>query len=239
MVRRRPADAAELSWGGSFLYICDRLPTAVLVEFEGIDELVPVGKCDPSPCWQLPASDIAISVRRAQIPLVPDFACTAHLAQGETLPSALVDLNIPPSGDPTAVYVALSLSLVRDRNSLFILGDFDASKLRRSASKAAVDILLQRLRGELADDEEGSKMCTGCSKMKRRSKFVSTETKSTRQWDARERFCLTCIAKDGDGRRRRWALPCDGARCGGAKQPRDAFSRAALELHDRGDSTKL
>eukprot|EP00662_Eupelagonemidae_sp_cell21_P057106 gene57106-biopygen107233 len=164
-----------------------------------------------------------------QIPLVPDFSCTAHLAQGETLSSALVDLNIPPSGDATAAYIALSR--VRRRESLFILSDFDPAKLRRSASKAGVDILLQRLRGDLADDEEGSKVCTRCTKLKRRSEFVSAETKSTAQWDRRERYCLTCLAEHGDGRRKRWELACNGARCNGAKRPRSSFSRDVLERH--------
>jgi len=59
--------------------------------------------------------------------------------------TALVELNIPPSGDATAAYVALSR--VRTRETLFILREFDFDKLRRSGSKAGVDILLQRLRG--------------------------------------------------------------------------------------------
>eukprot|EP00662_Eupelagonemidae_sp_cell21_P056786 gene56786-biopygen53242 len=152
----------------------------------------------------------------------------AHLAQGLTLPSALVDLNVPPSGDATAVYVALSR--VRHRESLFVLGEFDESKLRRSPSKAGVDILLQRLRGELADHEEGSKRCGDCGDMKRRSEFVSADTKSTRQWDkGRERRCLECIADHGDGRRQRYELPCTGLRCCGKKRPRGAFTRAELD----------
>ena len=74
--------------------------------------------------------------------------------------TALVELNIPSGGDATAAYVALSR--VRSREDLYILRAFDVSKLRRSGSKAGVDILLQRLRGELGDDEEGSKRCMRC-----------------------------------------------------------------------------
>ena len=105
--------------------------------------------------------------------------------------TALVELNIPPSGDATAAYVALSR--VRTRESLFILRDFDSKKLRRSGSKAGVDILLQRLRGELTDEEEGSKRCMGCRRLKKRSGFVSASTKSTRQWESRDRRCLECM----------------------------------------------
>ena len=53
------------------------------------------------------------------------------------------------------------LSRVRTADALYILRDFDVSKLRRSGSKAGVDILLKRMRGDLGDDEEGTKMCLG------------------------------------------------------------------------------
>eukprot|EP00663_Eupelagonemidae_sp_cell21sb_P013031 gene13031-biopygen7621 len=76
-----------------------------------------------------------------QLPIVPDFGTTARLAQGATMPSALVELNLPPSGDESATYVALSR--VRHRKDLFILRPFNTDKLRRKGSKAAVDILLQ------------------------------------------------------------------------------------------------
>ena len=110
------------------------------------------------------------------------------------MPSALVELNIPPSGDATAAYVALSR--VRHRDHLFILRQFAVDKLRRSGSKAAVDILLQRLRGQLAPNAEGSKRCTGCKQLKRRSAFVSSTTKCTRQWFSQKRRCLQCLSAD-------------------------------------------
>eukprot|EP00662_Eupelagonemidae_sp_cell21_P056868 gene56868-biopygen83888 len=204
-------------------YLCARVPTAVLVKFDGFDELIPVGKKDPSPSFTLASAGTATVVRRMQIPLVPDFGRTAHHAQGATLSSALVDLNIPPSGDPTAAYM-------RHRDSLYILSEFDASKLRRSGSKAGVDILLQRLRGELADDEEGSKTCLGCSELKRRSEFVPAETGSTRQWNSRDRRCLDCCAKSKSrGATTRYELSCRGLGCGGAKRPRNHFTRVEFE----------
>eukprot|EP00662_Eupelagonemidae_sp_cell21_P057590 gene57590-biopygen62549 len=112
---------------------------------------------------------------------------TAHLAQGDTLPSALVELNLPPSGDQSATYVALSR--VRHRDDLYILREFDVSNLRRKGSKAGADILLQRLRADLRYAEEGSKQCHGCKEHKKRSAFVSAVTKCTRQWLSRMPYC--------------------------------------------------
>eukprot|EP00660_Eupelagonema_oceanica_P019259 gene19259-biopygen29520 len=111
--------------------------------------------------------------------------------------SALVDLDIPPRGDTTASYVALSR--VRTREDLFILRDFDTDQLRRGGTKAGVDILLRRLRGDLDRFTEGSKQCAACRRMKPRSGFVSTDTMCTRQWNAHKsanRRCLQCLASE-------------------------------------------
>eukprot|EP00663_Eupelagonemidae_sp_cell21sb_P004861 gene4861-5612_t len=148
------------------------------------------------------------------------------------MPSAMVDLNVPPAGDATASYVALSR--VRHRNDLFILRIFKRTELRRSGSNAGVDILLQRLRGKLGANAEGSKLCMGCRLFKPRSAFVCAEKQCTRQWNHRNRQCLACFAlarRDRDDKLRANARQCIVTRncyghfCNGAPRPREDFHR--------------
>eukprot|EP00660_Eupelagonema_oceanica_P019254 gene19254-biopygen33633 len=172
-------------------YVCSQVPLAVLVQFEGFDEPIPVSRSAQG--FRLGVAKTATEITRLQLPLLPNFGMTMHLAQGTTLPSALVELNLPSSGDRTAAYIALSR--VRRREDLFILRAFDPSHLRRKATKASVDILLQRLRGDLRDCDEGSKLCMRCRKMRPRSAFVDAATHSTRQWMSNDRRCdCACIS---------------------------------------------
>eukprot|EP00660_Eupelagonema_oceanica_P019554 gene19554-biopygen35577 len=227
------------SCGTSGESICSRVPIGVLVKFNEFPDAIPIGRSAKT--FTLGAAGTATSVRRNQIPLLPDFGCTAHLCQGTTMSSALVDLNIPPGGDTTASYVALSR--VRKRDDLFILRDFTAEQLRRGGTKAGVDILLRRLRGDLDRFSEGSKQCMGCNQWKLRSAFVSAETLCTRQWNARKssnRRCLQCLALERRERDKKQSSTqrlqrthlrkrvCNGVLCRGAPQPRDAFHHTQL-----------
>eukprot|EP00660_Eupelagonema_oceanica_P019445 gene19445-biopygen20258 len=72
---------------------------------------------------------------------------------------------MPASGDATAAYVALSR--VRRIQDLHILRDFDAASLRRSGTKAGVDILLQRLRGSLGRRD---RRCLDCLELDRQER---------------------------------------------------------------------
>eukprot|EP00660_Eupelagonema_oceanica_P019528 gene19528-biopygen34115 len=114
-------------------HICSRVPIGVLVKFNDFPDAIPIGRSAKT--FSLGAAGTATN--------------------GTTMSSALVDLNIPPGGDTTASYVALSR--VRRREDLFILRDFSADQLRRGGTKAGVDILLRRLRGELGRFSEGHK----------------------------------------------------------------------------------
>eukprot|EP00663_Eupelagonemidae_sp_cell21sb_P004195 gene4195-2480_t len=101
------------------------------------------------------------------------------------------------------------------------------SALRRNSTKASVDILLQRLRGERNLDAEGSKQCMAprCLKMLPRSAFVSPDSGSTRQWLSSERRCLRCLELDKQTRKEESRQrTCNGHYCKGARQPRTAFS---------------
>eukprot|EP00660_Eupelagonema_oceanica_P019628 gene19628-biopygen17756 len=219
--------------------VCSRVPIGVLVKFRDFPNAIPIGRSAKT--FHLGAVGTATSIRRNQIPVLPDFSCTAHLCQGTTMTTALVDLDIPPRGDTTASYVALSR--VRSREDLFILRDFDADQLRRGGSKAGVDILLRRLRGDLDRFSEGSKRCMACRRLKPRSAFVSPETLCTRQWNAQKssnRRCLQCLAlerKERDATQRQTESHrqaglrkrvCNGVLCAGARQPRSAFHHTQL-----------
>eukprot|EP00660_Eupelagonema_oceanica_P008379 gene8379-biopygen38034 len=88
--------------------VCSRVPLGVLVKFNGFPDAIPIGRSAKT--FHLGAAGTATSVRRNQIPLLPDFSCTAHLCQGTTMNSALVDLDIPPGvGDTTASFGAAVL----------------------------------------------------------------------------------------------------------------------------------
>jgi hypothetical protein len=53
---------------------------------------------------------VSMVIERRQLPLIPGWAITTHVAQGQTLDRIIVDLLQPPTGsiDPSANYVALS-----------------------------------------------------------------------------------------------------------------------------------
>eukprot|EP00666_Eupelagonemidae_sp_cell4sb_P015307 gene15307-858_t len=117
------------------------------------------------------------------------------------------------------------LSRVQRLSNLYLLRDFDASRLHRSPSKANVDTLLRRLRGELGRHAEGSKHCSGCDTTKPRSQFVDPDARgkaATREWDAgADRKCRVCAA-DAKEKRRLERLHLECGKCG-AKRPRKEF----------------
>ena len=124
--------------------------------------------------------------------VVPDFGWSTHLAQGQTLQSVLVELNVPPGCDKTAAYV--SLSRIRNRKDLYILRNFKRTSLRRHHSKASVDILLQKLRGELDRNAHGCKECLSCNLVKPRRDFINA-TGDTVHWTGPQRWCVKCQTK--------------------------------------------
>eukprot|EP00660_Eupelagonema_oceanica_P019782 gene19782-biopygen31779 len=145
-----------------------------------------------APSWLVPEEGVII--RTLQLPVGPDYAQTSHTWQGETCPldpGLLADLNFLSGADLTAGYIVLSR--VRALVGLRLLRDFNPAMLHRHATKANVDILLQRLRGTLTPHEEGSKRCTRCKEMKVRSAFVHATTGKTTQWESADRKCLPCV----------------------------------------------
>eukprot|EP00665_Eupelagonemidae_sp_cell47_P003061 gene3060-6311_t len=203
-------------------YVCQQVPVAVDVLFHGDDEPVTIGRQWTE--WGLNSDGVSAQVRSLQLPIGPDFALTTHNAQGTTEPELLGDVVVPKCADKTAGYIIISR--VRKAEDLYLLRDFDASMLRRSASKANADILLQRLRGDLGEHEEASKQCLGCKQVKRRSEFIPTEGRhagSTAQWNGRNRRCLKCMAP---ARRKGAEVTCTD--CGRSK-PQHAFSSRHMD----------
>ena len=85
-----------------------------------------------------------LKVRRHQLPLAPGFAMTAHASQGQTLATAIVDLQTPGTANTLTSYVALSR--VRDRSSILIFRPFSVS-ICRGGPPEGPTTLLQKLRG--------------------------------------------------------------------------------------------
>ena len=64
-----------------------------------------------------------LEIKRSQIPLAPAFSWTAHMAQGQTLQAAIVDLQLGSGTNPLTSYVAFTR--VKHRNDLLIFRPFD------------------------------------------------------------------------------------------------------------------
>ena len=89
-----------------------------------------------------------LQTHRKQIPLLPGFACTANAAQGGNWSAAITDINIAGGMSPQAAYV--SLSRVKEKNSIWILRPFPQHRFARPARRGP-DLLLKQLRGEKID----------------------------------------------------------------------------------------
>ena len=115
------------------------MPLCIYLKFEGmteriIDGLEPgVFPLRPRVAQWLVNKKTEAKVRRRGFPLIPDYACTAHMVQGMTLRGALADcgdvLDNPALKDMLAGYVALSR--VRTANTLLLLRAFSATLFRQ------------------------------------------------------------------------------------------------------------
>ena len=105
---------------------------------------------------------------------------TAHAAQGQTLPAAIVDLQLGRGVSVIASYVALAR--VRRREHLLIYRPFDFDIFTQGPPEGP-ELLLRHLRGEDLDWSELdakhtlTTICTGCDKTKFKDEF------HFRQWN--------------------------------------------------------
>ena len=141
-------------------WILSRQPLAIYVKFDGAtwklsDDLeagvYPVTA--RSGTWKV-NKRTGITARRTGFFLIPDFAATAHMVQGQTLEAVFAEAtelmqNAMPEEMVTA-YVALSR--VKEMEKIIVLQPF-SMELFRSGPPAGPSILLRKLRGELTSQE--------------------------------------------------------------------------------------
>ena len=81
----------------------------------------------------------------------PAFSWTAHSAQGQTLPAAIVDMQIGTGTNPLSSYVAFTR--VRRMVDLLIFRPFDRDLFNKGTLEGA-ELLLKLLRGEYINWQE-------------------------------------------------------------------------------------
>ena len=150
----------------------DPRPSIVYVKFEGakwqldgVDEpgvypITPLAKT-----WFLDSKrkPPMLKIYRAQVPLTPAYAMTAHSSQGKTLQAVLLDLNVEKRVDTT--FGAVAASRVRSRHDALILRPFPLWLFQRGTVEGP-QLLLRVLRGEEIDwtaYREGRKPFATCS----------------------------------------------------------------------------
>ena len=115
-----------------------------------------------------------LGVSREQLPLAPAFAITAHASQGQTLPAAIVELQLGRGVNIIASYVALTR--VRCRLDVLISRAFDRSLFSKGAALGP-ELLLRVLRGEAVDwralEEKYTprRRCAGCEELRFKDEF--------------------------------------------------------------------
>ena len=136
--------------------VCNDLPAVVYVKFETTTSWQIPGMPDSNvypvaPCrrvWYLDRQRQSpkLRVSRTQCPLAPQFAITAHVAQGQTIKEGVMtDLCIGPMGNPVTIYVASTR--IQGRGKLLIFCPFDAAPFQKGIGLGR-DLLLRHLRGD-------------------------------------------------------------------------------------------
>ena len=89
-----------------------------------------------------------LQIKRWQIPLAPAYAITAHSSQGQTLRSAILDLQIGRGVSAIASYVAITR--IKTRHDLLIFRNFDREVFTKGEPEGP-SLLLRVLRREKID----------------------------------------------------------------------------------------
>ena len=136
-----------------------------------------------------------LRVTRKQFPLAPNFATTAHAAQGQTRKEGVVmDMHIGEAGDPLTAYIAITR--VQDRHGLFVYRPFPAAPFQKG-EKVGRALLLRFWAGEEMDwsalrkKYRDEKQCKECNESKPTSAFTAGRWKRE---DA-ARVCKECIRR--------------------------------------------
>ena len=154
--------------------------------------MYPIGTCKR--VWYLDRQrkNPSLRVSRTQFPLAPQFAITAHVAQGQTIKEGVMtDLCIGPAGNPFTVYVAITR--VQGREKLLIFRPFDARPFQQGIGLGR-DLLLRHLRGDAIDWRAllakycEERVCSVCIERKAATAFTHGQWKR----DDKDRVCREC-----------------------------------------------
>jgi hypothetical protein len=188
--------------------VCNKLPAVVYVQFQttttwqiqGVPDanVYPVSTCRR--VWYLDRQRRSpkLRVARTQFPLAPQFAITAHVAQGQTIKEGvLTDLCIGPTGNPFTVYVAITR--VQGREKLLIFRPFDAAPFQKGIGLGR-DLLLRHLRGDAINWQAllakyfEERACSVCTERKPATAFTAGQWKR----DDKEHVCRECTKHYAD-----------------------------------------
>ena len=189
--------------------VCNALPAVVYVKFDtatswqipGMPDsnVYPVGPCRR--VWYLDRQRKSpkLRVSRTQFPLAPQFAITAHVAQGQTIKEGVMtDLCIGPMGNPFTVYVAITR--VQGRGKLLIFRPFDAAPFQKGIGLGR-DLLLRHLRGDAINWQAllakycEERVCSTCADTTKQSTaFTSGQWKRSDT----DRVCRECTKHYAD-----------------------------------------
>ena len=121
------------------------------------------------------------------------LACTAHAAQGKTLPAVIADLALGRGVSSIASYVAITR--VTHRQGLLIFRPFDVKPFQEGVPEGTA-LLLRNLRGEdidwkrIEDNYIPEKNCGLCNKVRDNQQFT--------KWEFKHRdtisICIECMA---------------------------------------------
>ena len=188
--------------------VCNALPAVVYVKFDtatswqipGMPDsnVYPVGPCRR--VWYLDRQRKSpkLRVSRTQFPLAPQFAITAHVAQGQTIKEGVMtDLCIGPMGNPFTVYVAITR--VQGRGKLLIFRPFDAAPFQKGIGLGR-DLLLRHLRGDAINWQAllakycEERVCSTCAERKQSTAFTPGQWKRSDT----DRVCRECTRHYAD-----------------------------------------
>ena len=173
-----------------------------------------------------------LKVERAQLPLTPAYAMTAHSSQGKTLRAVLLDLSVDKRVDTT--FGAVAASRVASRHDCLILRPFEHWLFERGVSEGP-QLLLQQLRGEQVDWTAYKEGLAPWSACKRCRQVKTLDCYEHEQWEQvranKPAMCMQCKHGDAGPRTRKLEKDAKRIACSMCKITKieDAFPRAQLK----------
>ena len=143
------------------IWLLDRLPTVIYVKFA--EATWTVGTLPPGVYPMTPASrtwqvnkHTKVNVRRTGYFLVPDFASTAHMIQGQSLDAAFADVVnddlFEKASEELHVTAYVMLSRAKFLHQLWVMQPFGQPLFARGPPLGP-DLLLRKLRGDITTED--------------------------------------------------------------------------------------